>query len=56
MDAITQVPAPTNEPILDYEPGTAARARLEVVDRLVDGNGHLGDGIHEGSSRVGRGG
>jgi hypothetical protein len=38
------------------ETGARGAARLEVVDRLVDGNGHLGDGIHEGSSRVGRGG
>ena len=26
MDAVTQVPAPTNEPIHDYAPGSAARA------------------------------
>ena len=31
MDAVTQVPVPTNEPIHDYEPGSAARARLELA-------------------------
>jgi 1-pyrroline-5-carboxylate dehydrogenase len=31
MDAVTQVPAPVNEPINDYEPGSAARARLELA-------------------------
>ena len=31
MDAITQVPTPTNEPILDFEPGSAARAGLELA-------------------------
>ena len=29
MDAVTQVPVPTNEPIQDYEPGSAERAGLE---------------------------
>jgi 1-pyrroline-5-carboxylate dehydrogenase len=31
MDAVTQVPVPTNEPIQDYEPGSAARAGLELA-------------------------
>jgi len=31
MDAVTQVPVPANEPINDYEPGSAARARLELA-------------------------
>jgi 1-pyrroline-5-carboxylate dehydrogenase len=30
MDAVTQVPVPTNEPIHGYEPGSSARARLEL--------------------------
>ncbi|MFI6581671.1 L-glutamate gamma-semialdehyde dehydrogenase [Embleya sp. NPDC050493] len=30
MDAVTQVPAPVNEPVHDYAPGTPARARLEA--------------------------
>ena len=31
MDAVTHVPAPTNEPVLDYAPGSAERASLEVA-------------------------
>ena len=31
MDAVTQVPVPANEPINDYEPGSTARARLEIA-------------------------
>lgn len=30
MDAVTQVPAPVNEPVHDYAPGTPERARLEA--------------------------
>ncbi|MDP3894934.1 L-glutamate gamma-semialdehyde dehydrogenase, partial [Nocardioides sp.] len=30
MDAVTQVPAPTNEPINDYAPGSPERSRLEL--------------------------
>jgi 1-pyrroline-5-carboxylate dehydrogenase len=30
MDAVTHVPAPVNEPVLDYAPGSAERARLEL--------------------------
>jgi 1-pyrroline-5-carboxylate dehydrogenase len=30
MDAVTQVPVPTNEPINDYAPGSPERARLEL--------------------------
>ena len=29
MDAITCVPDPRNEPVLDYAPGSAERAALE---------------------------
>jgi 1-pyrroline-5-carboxylate dehydrogenase len=29
MDAVTQVPAPVNEPVLDYAPGSAERSRLQ---------------------------
>jgi 1-pyrroline-5-carboxylate dehydrogenase len=31
MDAVTQVPAPINEPVLDYAPGSRERAELEVA-------------------------
>ena len=31
IDAVTQVPAPRNEPVLDYAPGSAERAALEVA-------------------------
>ena len=30
MDAVTQVPAPRNEPVLDYAPGSPERAALEL--------------------------
>ncbi|MGZ4749745.1 MAG: L-glutamate gamma-semialdehyde dehydrogenase [Oryzihumus sp.] len=31
MDAVTQTPAPVNEPVLDYAPGSPERATLEVA-------------------------
>jgi len=31
MDAVTQVPVPVNEPVLDYAPGSPERAALEVA-------------------------
>jgi 1-pyrroline-5-carboxylate dehydrogenase len=31
MDAVTHVPAPANEPVLDYAPGSPERARLEAA-------------------------
>ena len=31
LDAVTHVPAPVNEPVLDYAPGSAERADLEVA-------------------------
>jgi 1-pyrroline-5-carboxylate dehydrogenase len=31
MDAVTQVPVPYNEPVLDYAPGSPERATLEVA-------------------------
>ena len=31
MDAVTQVPAPVNETVLDYAPGSPERAELEVA-------------------------
>jgi len=31
MDAVTQVPAPINEPVLEYAPGSRERAELEVA-------------------------
>lgn len=41
MDAVTQVPAPVNEPVHSYAPGSPERARLEVklkelADNLID--------------------
>jgi 1-pyrroline-5-carboxylate dehydrogenase len=30
MDAVTNVPPPVNEPVLDYAPGTPERTELEV--------------------------
>ncbi|MGA5702404.1 1-pyrroline-5-carboxylate dehydrogenase, partial [Peterkaempfera bronchialis] len=30
MDAVTQVPAPVNEPVHSYAPGSPERARLEA--------------------------
>ncbi len=36
LDAVTRVPAPINEPVLQYAPGSAERAELEAsVDRLL---------------------
>ncbi len=37
MDAVTQVPSPANEPVLDYAPGSAERAELEVALARLDG-------------------
>ena len=31
MDAVTQVPAPVNETVLEYAPGSPERADLEVA-------------------------
>ena len=31
MDAVTQVPAPVNEPVLDYAPGSPERAELQAA-------------------------
>ncbi len=31
MDAVTQVPTPVNEPVLDYAPGSPERAELELA-------------------------
>ncbi|HYO17419.1 MAG TPA: 1-pyrroline-5-carboxylate dehydrogenase, partial [Dermatophilaceae bacterium] len=31
MDAVTQVPAPLNEPVLEYAPGSSERAELELA-------------------------
>ncbi|MFJ3580798.1 L-glutamate gamma-semialdehyde dehydrogenase [Streptomyces sp. NPDC090127] len=37
MDAVTQVPAPVNEPVHSYAPGSAERARLEAkLKELAD--------------------
>ncbi|MTE21147.1 L-glutamate gamma-semialdehyde dehydrogenase [Streptomyces sp. TRM43335] len=38
MDAVTQVPAPVNEPVHTYAPGTSERARLEAKLKELAGN------------------
>ncbi|GAA2400300.1 L-glutamate gamma-semialdehyde dehydrogenase [Streptomyces glaucosporus] len=38
MDAVTQVPAPVNEPVHTYAPGTPERARLEARLKELAGN------------------
>ncbi|MDN5856015.1 MAG: aldehyde dehydrogenase family protein, partial [Actinomycetia bacterium] len=35
MDAVTQPPAPRNEPVHDYEPGTPERDSLEAALKIV---------------------
>src|SRR6187549_2353736 len=40
MDAVTHVPAPANEPVLDYAPGSPERASLEVALAQL-GNTHV---------------
>jgi len=37
MDAVTQVPVPANEPVLDYAPGSNERAELELALVRVGG-------------------
>ncbi|MEO8519124.1 MAG: aldehyde dehydrogenase family protein, partial [Dermatophilaceae bacterium] len=51
MDSVTQVPAPLNEPVLDYAPGSQERADLEVA--LAELGGKLTDLPHTiGGKRV----
>ncbi|MEU1619971.1 L-glutamate gamma-semialdehyde dehydrogenase [Streptomyces sp. NPDC005722] len=38
MDAVTQVPAPVNEPVHSYAPGSPERARLEAKLKELSGN------------------
>jgi 1-pyrroline-5-carboxylate dehydrogenase len=38
MDAVTQVPAPVNEPVHSYAPGSPERARLEAKLKEMSGN------------------
>ncbi|MEU6866494.1 L-glutamate gamma-semialdehyde dehydrogenase [Streptomyces sp. NPDC046876] len=38
MDAVTQVPAPVNEPVHSYAPGSAERARLEAQLKQLSEN------------------
>ena len=40
MDAVTHVPTPINEPVLDYAPGSAERAALEVALTEIGGTTH----------------
>ncbi|WP_445166572.1 L-glutamate gamma-semialdehyde dehydrogenase [Mycolicibacterium sp. Dal123E01] len=55
MDARTEVPVPTNEPVHDYAPGSAERTRLAAalqelsggpldLPHVIGGRHHLGDG------------
>ena len=37
MDAVTSVPAPINEPVLDYAPGSPERASLELALQQIGG-------------------
>ncbi|RDI65335.1 L-glutamate gamma-semialdehyde dehydrogenase [Nocardia pseudobrasiliensis] len=50
MDAITTVPAPSNEPVNSYAPGTPERARLQAALRELANNpielAHVIDGEH----------
>jgi len=39
MDAVTQVPAPINEPVLDYAPGSPERAELQAALVELGGGG-----------------
>jgi 1-pyrroline-5-carboxylate dehydrogenase len=39
MDAVTHVPSPVNEPVLDYAPGSPERAALEVALAELGGAG-----------------
>jgi 1-pyrroline-5-carboxylate dehydrogenase len=55
MDAITSVPAPVNEPVHDYRPGSAERARLEAeLADLPTGDAELTCTI-DGLQRMGGG-
>lgn len=38
MDAVTQVPAPVNEPVHSYAPGSPERARLEIQLKQLSEN------------------
>lgn len=40
MHAVTQVPAPINETVLDYAPGSPERAALEVAVADLAANAH----------------
>ena len=37
MDAITEVPAPRNEPVLSYAPGSTERAAIEAKLKELTG-------------------
>ncbi|GLW52639.1 L-glutamate gamma-semialdehyde dehydrogenase [Kitasatospora phosalacinea] len=41
MDAVTQVPAPVNEPVHSYAPGSPERARLEAKLKELGGQGPI---------------
>ncbi|MFJ8747941.1 L-glutamate gamma-semialdehyde dehydrogenase [Streptomyces sp. NPDC102441] len=55
MDAVTQVPAPVNEPVHSYAPGTAERARLEAKLKELSQNPVDLPMTIGGEKRMGRG-
>jgi hypothetical protein len=42
MDAVTQIPAPRNEPVHSYAPGSSERAALEASGRCWPTGGRAG--------------
>ncbi|WP_335974216.1 L-glutamate gamma-semialdehyde dehydrogenase [Streptomyces sp. CA2R106] len=55
MDAVTQVPAPVNEPVHTYAPGSPERARLEAKLKELAGNPIDLPLVIGGTERMGRG-
>ena len=50
MDAVTQVPVPANETRLDYAPGSAERAALEVALAELGSTAHRPAAHHRAAS------
>ncbi len=55
MDAVTQIPAPRNEPVLQYAPGSAERAALKARLAELAGEAVEIDCVIGGEHRPGRG-
>jgi 1-pyrroline-5-carboxylate dehydrogenase len=55
MDAITRVPAPANEPVHDYRPGSPERARLEAELAALSAGGAELTCTIDGRERMGGG-